>query len=511
MQATIKTGFCPPIAAEKAFLHLEKGSRVMTFSRMLWSLFLALFGFTSQGAAQIEFLCESDCVVGTVGCGETVSGSIGAGDCYFRGHVDVWSLEITATSTVTVNLRSTDFDPRLVLVSATNCKYGSEIAFADESFVRRLNPGSYRIFATRAGGGDTGAYELEVQGCPRPSDRDGDGILNEEDNCPSTSNSDQLDSDGNGTGDACQPMSAPTGLIADGRAAENPTIVLDWDDAAEPILAYTVYRSENPRGDYDRIAGGGGLSGRLTTSGYVDEAPGIEHGVEYHYRVTVLGVNRLESDPAEAHAVSTLPDVDPPRAPTGLVAFEQVSVIPKILLDWDDNTEVDFASYTVFRAENPGGPYTGIAGAGIGTEIVESEYVDRADGGSGIVHDVTYYYVVTAQDKNLLESDFSAEASAGSTAPGSRFLRGDCNADGAVDISDAACVLNWLFAGVGVPGCVAATNANGDDDANIADATYLLNHLFAGGPAPVAPFPDCGPGMLPADETLGCVIPPNCP
>ena len=90
------------------------------------------------------------------------------------------------------------------------------------------------------------------------------------------------------------------------------------------------------------------------------------------------------------------------------------------------------------------------------------------------------------------------------------FVRGDCNDDGKVDLSDAVCILNGLFAGGGAPGCLAATNTNGDDAANIADATYLLNFLFAGGPAPVAPFPDCGPGMLPADDQLGCENPPNC-
>jgi hypothetical protein len=89
------------------------------------------------------------------------------------------------------------------------------------------------------------------------------------------------------------------------------------------------------------------------------------------------------------------------------------------------------------------------------------------------------------------------------------FLRGDCNDDGTVNISDAACILNWLFAGEDDPGCVAATNTNGDEAANITDATYLLNHLFAGGPAPVAPFPDCGPGTLP--QELSCEDPPDCP
>ena len=94
--------------------------------------------------------------------------------------------------------------------------------------------------------------------------------------------------------------------------------------------------------------------------------------------------------------------------------------------------------------------------------------------------------------------------------PPPRFLRGDCNDDGGVDISDVTCTLNRLFAGGPETGCIAALNTNGDGTVGISDPVWLLNHLFAGGPAPVAPFPDCGPGMLPADATLGCANPPNC-
>ena len=94
--------------------------------------------------------------------------------------------------------------------------------------------------------------------------------------------------------------------------------------------------------------------------------------------------------------------------------------------------------------------------------------------------------------------------------PEPEFLRGDCNGDGWVDLSDAVCILNWLFAGEKAPECAAATNTNGDEAASISDASYVLNFLFAGGPAPIDPFPDCGPGTLPVDEQLGCANPPNC-
>ena len=90
------------------------------------------------------------------------------------------------------------------------------------------------------------------------------------------------------------------------------------------------------------------------------------------------------------------------------------------------------------------------------------------------------------------------------------FRRGDCTDDGEVNVADAVCMLNWLFAGAGMPGCVAALNTNGDAVVNIADPVSLLDFLFAAGPAPAAPFPDCGPGTLPADAELGCANPPNC-
>ena len=88
------------------------------------------------------------------------------------------------------------------------------------------------------------------------------------------------------------------------------------------------------------------------------------------------------------------------------------------------------------------------------------------------------------------------------------FLRGDCNDDGAVDISDAVCTLDWLFGGPAAVGCAAALNADGDAGVNITDAVSLLNFLFVGGAAPVAPYPVCGPGVLPAE--VSCANSPDC-
>jgi hypothetical protein len=88
------------------------------------------------------------------------------------------------------------------------------------------------------------------------------------------------------------------------------------------------------------------------------------------------------------------------------------------------------------------------------------------------------------------------------------FGRGDCNDDGGVDLSDAVCILNWLFLDGLARGCIAVMNTNGATGVDISDATYLLNHLFLEGPAPAAPYPDCGFGTLPSDEGT-CESPPR--
>ena len=105
----------------------------------------------------------------------------------------------------------------------------------------------------------------------------------------------------------------------------------------------------------------------------------------------------------------------------------------------------------------------------------------------------------------------SAVDPCGQVTPPGTLLRGDCNADGEVDISDPICTLGFLFdAGETTPGCIAALNANGDDSVDISDPVYALGFLFSGGPPPVQPFPSCGVATLAADTELGCETASTC-
>ena len=74
------------------------------------------------------------------------------------------------------------------------------------------------------------------------------------------------------------------------------------------------------------------------------------------------------------------------------------------------------------------------------------------------------------------------------------FRRGDANADGVLDITDAVATLSFLFSGGVEPACPDAADTNDDGRVDITDPVGGLSYLFQGGRAPPDPGPlDCGP------------------
>ena len=88
-----------------------------------------------------------------------------------------------------------------------------------------------------------------------------------------------------------------------------------------------------------------------------------------------------------------------------------------------------------------------------------------------------------------------------------RFLRGDHNGDGAVDISDAMSLLSALFAG-GSTNCDDAADSNDDGSIDVSDAVRTLQYLFGGATIP-APVGTCGSDQT--DDGLGCDQGSICP
>ncbi|MFN0060739.1 MAG: choice-of-anchor Q domain-containing protein [Planctomycetota bacterium] len=89
------------------------------------------------------------------------------------------------------------------------------------------------------------------------------------------------------------------------------------------------------------------------------------------------------------------------------------------------------------------------------------------------------------------------------------FVRGDCNGDGSIQISDAIVGLYFLFLAAPIA-CDNACDTNGDATLNLADVVFVLNALFVpGAPAPPTPYPGCD--FAPFGALLGCEQYSACP
>lgn len=101
------------------------------------------------------------------------------------------------------------------------------------------------------------------------------------------------------------------------------------------------------------------------------------------------------------------------------------------------------------------------------------------------------------------------EAAGGAPGDEARFRRGDVDATGSIELTDAIGILLYLFLRGPPPSCQKSADADDDGAVSIADAVYLLDHLFRGGDGPPAPGSVCGKD--PTEDALGCRLHPPCP
>jgi fibronectin type 3 domain-containing protein len=214
-----------------------------------------------------------------------------------------------------------------------------------------------------------------------------------------------------GEGDTTPPA-APTGL---GATPGDTQVSLDWNDNTEGDLShYNVSRSTTQGGPHTEIATD------VTTSAYTNT--GLTNNTTYYYVVTAVDTNDNES--SDSSEVSATPqDTTAPAAPTGLGATPGDT---QVSLDWNDNTEGDLASYSVYRDTSTGGPYSLVASG-----ITTSAYTN-----TGLTNDTTYYYVVTAVDDSDNESSDSSEVSATPTAGGGGSVESNPTDDSYVNQSN---------------------------------------------------------------------------
>lgn len=104
-----------------------------------------------------------------------------------------------------------------------------------------------------------------------------------------------------------------------------------------------------------------------------------------------------------------------------------------------------------------------------------------------------------APDPDGSRADMGAVPFTGDTG---LFVRGDVNADGSLQLTDAIVTLEHLFRAAPGPLCQDRLDANDDSWVDISDPIYTLLFLFLGGGPPPPPFP--GPGTDPTPDELPC-------
>lgn len=228
------------------------------------------------------------------------------------------------------------------------------------------------------------------------------------------------------TGDTIPPA-APTGLVA---TPGNTQVQLGWADNTETDFdRYRVYRATVSGGPYTLIA-------TATVSDYT--ATGLSNGTTYYFVVTAVddfGYESLDSSQVSVTPAAPPGDGTPPAVPTGLTA---AAGDRQISLNWNNNSEGDFASYKIYRAPTSGGSYTLIA-----TRIV-SDYVD-----TGLTNGTSYFYKVTAVDTSSNESAQSSFVTAIPAAAPGDFTPPAPPTGLTAAASDRAVALDWNNNGEG--------------------------------------------------------------
>ena len=89
------------------------------------------------------------------------------------------------------------------------------------------------------------------------------------------------------------------------------------------------------------------------------------------------------------------------------------------------------------------------------------------------------------------------------TGTARQFVRGDSDATGEMNITDAVFILNYLFLGGRQPDCLDAADSDDDGTLSITDGVRILGVLFLG--TGIIPPPNvCGPDPTAEDLELGC-------
>jgi pectate lyase len=169
------------------------------------------------------------------------------------------------------------------------------------------------------------------------------------------------------------------------------------------------------------------------------------------------------------HWLYIAPDITPPAAPSGFEADAGDAVVS---LNWNDNSEEDFAGYNIYHSTTHGSGYVKLNSS----LLTSSSYTDNS-----VTNNTNYYYVVTAVDTNANESAYSSEVLAYPCTGSSNITiqentAGFCSVEGIIDNKHAG------YTGTGFCDVTNAANTGINWSVNILSAgTYTFTWRYAHG------------------------------
>jgi chitodextrinase len=182
-----------------------------------------------------------------------------------------------------------------------------------------------------------------------------------------------------------------------------------------------------------------------------------------------------------------------PEPPTGLAA---VAGTKQVSLSWTAPAGgVTPETYEIYRD----GTYRTSVPAS------QTSFVD-----TGLADETQYCYQVSTKGGGK-ESAKTSQVCATTPKPptGTNFKRGDTNADGGINLTDAVVLLGYLFLGNPTSlSCQDAADANDSGDLNLTDAVYGLGWMFLGNPTAL-PAPGAVCGVDPTNPKACVYL--NCP
>jgi fibronectin type 3 domain-containing protein len=114
------------------------------------------------------------------------------------------------------------------------------------------------------------------------------------------------------------------------------------------------------------------------------------------YVLEAVATDNLGALSTNSITITVGADTEPPAAPANLTAVPGDALVS---LDWDDNTELDLAGYSVYRSTAQGTNHTLLV-----SNLTSSAHIDNT-----ALNDTAYYYAVTAWDASGNESARSKE------------------------------------------------------------------------------------------------------